>query len=421
MINVSLLDLVVGVSGALDYVSQTVTGHHRRVAVSCIPMAREIGIDSCSSTDLLIAALLHDIGAFSLDLDLNALDFDADLTEHSVAGYRLLKGHPALLRAAQIIRNHHTPWHELQTRHEEADSEMLLLSNIVNLMDRVDILSKVGARAFTRDKIRDIIGNYSPLFYNEQAIEAFMDVSASPAFWESIRDETIQMREMADGLFNDRHIPEEQLIDFSRLFSYVIDFRSRHTATHSQGVAETATQLAKLAGMDEAETLRMRLAGNLHDIGKIALPLSLLDKPGKLKPIEFNHVQHHVQVGEQILKSISGLGEISDWACQHHERLNGKGYPYGLKEEALSLGSRIMAVADVYTAITEDRPYREGMTPEEARSVMTSLSKSGSLDSDIVGLLLDNFDELNAVRTIAQAKALRDFKMFRNASQDILT
>lgn len=414
MINVSLLDLVVGISGALDYVSQTVTGHHRRVAVSCIPVARQLGLSSSSSTDMLIAALLHDIGAFSLDLDLNALDFDADLTEHSIAGYRLLNRHPALYRPARIIRHHHTPWHELQSTPTETDAEILLLANIVNLMDRVDILTKIGARAFTRDRIRDIIGNYSKLFYNKHVIEAFMTVSISSDFWEGILDEKPPMHVLTDGVFNDELIPETQLVDYSRLFSYIIDFRSRHTATHSQGVAETAAQLSKLFGMNESETRRMRLAGNLHDIGKIALPISLLDKPGKLKPQEFSQVQHHVMAGEHILNSIPGMGELSDWACQHHERLDGMGYPYGLKGESLSSGSRIMAVADVYTAITEDRPYRKGMSMGEARTVMRTLAESGSLDGDIVALLLDNVEELHAVRSMAQTKALADFKRFRH-------
>ncbi len=414
MENVYLLDLIHGISSALDYVSTSVTGHHRRVAVASASIATTLGLDSDNTTDLIMAGLLHDIGAFSLDLKLDGLDFDADLTEHSLVGYRLLREHPLLHRSSQMVLHHHTPWQDLQDNPGEIAKETLFLSNVLNLMDRVDILGKVGIKVFDREHIRSAISNYSHVLYAEDAIDAFMEVSKEPMFWDRMEDKESPMREIIGTGFHDQYIPQDQLLDFSRFFSQIIDFRSRHTATHSQGVAETAVQLAKLAGMSERDQRRMRLAGNLHDIGKLAVPVRLLDKPAKLEPEEYSTMQNHASVCENVLRSVPGLENISDWACQHHERLNGKGYPHGLDETNLSKGSRILAVADVYTAISEDRPYRDGMPPKKVHSVLDSMVDSGYLDGNIVNLLMDNFELIDSVRLMAQSRALSEFKRFRS-------
>ncbi len=413
MNNVYLLDLIKGISKALDYVSSTVTGHHRRVGIASAVMSKELGLNATDTTDLVMAALLHDIGAFSLDLKLDGLDFDADLTEHSFMGYRLLRDHPLLERASQIVRFHHTSWKDLQEKHENIDQQTRFLSNILNLMDRVDVLGKVGTNIFDRTQIRNVISSYSNALYDERAVQTFMTASTDDRFWEKVKDQETPLRDLIDVEYDDPQIPRDQLIDFSGFFSHIIDFRSRHTATHSQGVAETAVQLAKLASMNSFDQKKMRLAGNLHDIGKLAVPLHLLDKPAKLDPKEYEVVQNHAVVCETVIRSIPGLEDVADWACQHHERLNGKGYPHGLVGKEISLGSRIMAVADVYTAITEDRPYRNGMSEEKAHTTLNSMAHAGFLDEELVALAMENFQQIDAMRRMVQSRAFSEFKRFR--------
>lgn len=413
MNDVYLLDLIKGISKALDYVSSTVTGHHRRVGIASAAIAKTLDLSPADTTDLVMAALLHDIGAFSLDLKLDGLDFDADLTEHSFMGHRLLRDHPLLNRPAQLIRFHHTTWKDLQENHSDFDQQTLFLGNILNLMDRVDVLGKVGTSTFDSYQIRSVINSYSNTLYDERAIKAFMNASADDRFWEDMKDQETPFRQLIDIKLEDPLIPQDQLIDFSTFFSHIIDFRSRHTATHSQGVAETAVQLAKLAGMNESDQKRMRLAGNLHDIGKLAVPLHLLDKPGKLDDEEYKTVQNHAVVCEKVLRSIPGLEDVADWACQHHERLNGKGYPNSLNGKDISLGSRIMAVADVYTAITEDRPYRDGMPEDKAHATLDSMAQSGFLDQELVALAMENFEQIDTMRRLIQSRAYSEFQRFR--------
>ncbi len=412
MDNVYLLDLINGISETLDYVSTTVSGHHRRVGVASSIMAEALSLDADDTTDLLMAGLLHDIGAFSQGLKFDGLDFEIDLTKHAYLGYRLLHGHPLLARIAEMVRVHHTPWKEVVQNGNGIDKSTLFLGNVINLVDRADVLANVNSRGMKKDAIRKVIGSYSSAIYAPRAVEVFMDVSAEQDFWDRITESSGHIRDVVTAGIKERYTPQDQLLDFSRFFSHLIDFRSRHTATHSQGVAETAVQLARLAGMSELDQKRMRLAGNLHDLGKLAVPGKLLDKPSTLDPKEYEIVQNHAVVCETVLRSIPGLENITDWACQHHERLNGKGYPHALEEKDLSLGSRIMAVSDVYTAISEDRPYRDGMDQEKALFILQSMAVDGFLDHEIVALVVDNYEQIDAIRRIVQSRANAEFKHF---------
>jgi HD-GYP domain-containing protein (c-di-GMP phosphodiesterase class II) len=271
----------------------------------------------------------------------------------------------------------------------------------------------MGAHRIDRERIRQVIRANAGSVFAPEAVAAFLDISASARFWERMADTWVHVRDGIDTPLADDLIPHDQLLQFSRFFALIIDFRSRHTATHSLGVAETAARLGGLAGMSAIDQDRLRLAGNLHDIGKLAVPVVILDKPGALTVEEFDTVRHHATVCETILGSVPGLDNVADWASQHHERPDGSGYPHGLKGEQLSLGSRIVGVADVFTAITEDRPYRPGMPPAESTRVLRDMAAQGSLDPDLVALLLDNHDEVTEVRRAAQHKAHEEFERFR--------
>lgn len=412
MRNIYLIDLMSGISTALDYVSTQVTGHHRRVALASSAIGSHLDIKPASLMDLLLAALLHDIGAFSLDLSLDGLDFDADYTEHAVIGHRLLRDHRFLKRASRMVLYHHTQWKDLQELRRDEDAEVLLLSNIINLSDRVDILRRCKRQKLSRAQVREVVKRFLPSQYAPEIVRAFLELEESGMFWILMEGMSGPIRGILGRDLLDQYISVDDLLGFSSFFSHIIDFRSRHTATHSQGVAETAVQLAELAGMSEMEQQAMRLAGNLHDIGKLAVPVALLDKPGRLDAEEYAAIQDHATVCEIVLRSIPGLEEVADWACQHHERLNGQGYPHGLTAKDLSLGSRIMQVADVFTAITEDRPYRKGMDREQTVGVLQSMADKGGLDRDVVRLAVDNHERIDSIRRIVQSRALSEFQRF---------
>jgi HD-GYP domain-containing protein (c-di-GMP phosphodiesterase class II) len=148
----------------------------------------------------------------------------------------------------------------------------------------------------------------------------------------------------------------------------------------------------------------MRAAGYLHDLGKLTIPSYILDKPDRLTPDEMLCMKQHTYHTFRILDTIGGFPQVAEWAAFHHERLDGKGYPFHHGAKDLTLGSRIMAVADVFTAIAEDRPYRKGMSKANALGVMEKLVDDGGLDGDVVNKLKSGYEDIDARRAQEQAQ-----------------
>ena len=132
---------------------------------------------------------------------------------------------------------------------------------------------------------------------------------------------------------------------------------------HSQRVAELAASLAEELGMSADAVEQVRLAGRLHDVGKIGTREAVLNKPGALTPEEFEHVKEHVRIGMEILAPLKHLGEALTYVRDHHEHWDGTGYPHGLNGVNISVGGRILAAADAFDALTSQRAYREPMDP----------------------------------------------------------
>jgi len=143
---------------------------------------------------------------------------------------------------------------------------------------------------------------------------------------------------------------------------------------HSARVADLSANIATEMGLSEEDVERVRMAGRLHDLGKIGTRDAVVNKEGPLTADEFEHVKQHVIIGAQILAPLVHLGDIVAMVKSHHERFDGSGYPDGLRGEDVPLGGRIIAVAEVYDALTTARPYQEKMTPEQAVERMADLS-----------------------------------------------
>ena len=148
--------------------------------------------------------------------------------------------------------------------------------------------------------------------------------------------------------------------------AYALEAKDTYTSGHSQRVAEISVAIAKELGLPQHSVERIRQAGLIHDIGKIGVRESVLNKPDRLTDEEFQHVKYHCEMGEHILTPIVEDEEILKMVRHHHEHYNGTGYPDGLKYEHIPLGARILAVADTYDAMTSKRPYREAMSDETA-------------------------------------------------------
>ena len=151
---------------------------------------------------------------------------------------------------------------------------------------------------------------------------------------------------------------------------------------HSQRVAQLGADIAAELGLTPATADLVRIAGSIHDVGKIGIREAVLLKPGPLTADEYAHIKTHVQIGLDILAPLGHLGRALDYVAQHHELLDGTGYPRGLRGDDISLGGRILAVADMFDALTSRRPYREPLTAPQAMELLDGLA-GRAIDRDV--------------------------------------
>jgi putative two-component system response regulator len=151
-----------------------------------------------------------------------------------------------------------------------------------------------------------------------------------------------------------------------------MEAKNTYLRGHAQRTAELAASIADVLGLDTTTIEQVRLAGRLHDVGKIGIRDAVLNKPGKLTPVEFEHVKEHVPIGMEILSPLTHLGPVLRFVADHHERWDGKGYPVGLRGEEISIGGRILAAVDAFDAITSKRSYQEPMSSEAAITYLAS-------------------------------------------------
>lgn len=151
------------------------------------------------------------------------------------------------------------------------------------------------------------------------------------------------------------HVSLMETIDLAR---QLIELRDPYTAGHEKQVGDLAKAIARKMGFDEHEQERLMIAGYLHDLGKIVVPVEILCRPGKLSKEEYDLVKTHVQASHDLIKKITFPWEIARSILEHHERLDGSGYPHQLRDAQISLQGRILAVADVVDAMASHRPYR---------------------------------------------------------------
>jgi putative nucleotidyltransferase with HDIG domain len=181
-----------------------------------------------------------------------------------------------------------------------------------------------------------------------------------------------------------------------------MEWRDPYTAGHQKRVAAISTAIAQKMGFDNDAVQALYMAGMVHDIGKMAVPSEILTKPSHLTELEMQMVQGHVESGYQILKDIPFPWPIAEMVRQHHERLDGSGYPRGLKGDEISLQARILAVADTIEAMATHRPYRPARGLSAAMNEIRA--EAGiKLDARVVDAAFELMDEENTLQRLTEA------------------
>jgi len=413
-LRINIFDMVTSIARVVDMMSPVVGNHHMQVAYLAYRLGEELQLSDDKKFDLFIAGALHDIGAFSLQDRLDLLEFEETKPgEHSVAGSLILDTFTPFSSIALLIKFHHVHWENGEGAFQNGES-VPNGSHIIHLADRVAV--KMSKEPPVLKQVRSICLSISELkgdVFVPEYVDALINMTNKEHIWLDLMSESMESILKQTVLYRTKELTIDEMVDFSRLVCRLVDFKSKFTATHSSGVAAVAIELSRLSGFSKQERRLIEIAAYLHDLGKLAIPSEILNKEDKLTDDEQFIMRSHVYHTYRVLEPFEMLRVAGSWGALHQERLNGKGYPFGLTSDELPLGARIMAVADVFTALTEDRPYRKGMDSDNTRAALQTMVDAGELDNHLVDLVFKHYAKMNDIRESAQKEAIHDYHAFQ--------
>jgi PAS domain S-box-containing protein len=230
------------------------------------------------------------------------------------------------------------------------------------------------------------------IVWADTTVSFLRDPSGRPVEILGVLRDISERKKAEEGLHHSLEVLERTIEGTVQAIASTVETKDRYTAGHQRRVSQLACATAREMGLSSDRTRAIRTAGLLHDLGKMSLPAEILSKPGKLTDTEFALIKTHPQAAYDILKNIESFWEIADIVLQHHERMNGSGYPFGLRGEGILLGARILAVSDVVEAMFSHRPYRPSLGLDKALEEI--MHNSGTLyDPDVVSASLRVFTE----------------------------
>jgi putative nucleotidyltransferase with HDIG domain len=436
---ISLSEVVSALSFALDLTEDARPGHAVRTCLLGMRIAAELGLPDQRLSSLYYALLLKDLGcSCNANLLCEMVGGDdrtikrmvklEDLRYPSLSGLQLLweharPGEPLLDKSKRVMRlalrrrsfrnelvrlrcecaariarkiglssatveaiaNFDEHWNGRGYPNRLRGETVPLLARIVNVAQCLDLFASDHGTAAAVDLVRHRSGSW----FDPHLVRIVRSLASDGHLWEHYGSgmERRAVLGLEPGMV--LRADEEQLDSIAEAFADVVDAKSPFTYCHSLGVRDAATHIARQMGICNERTQLIGRAALLHDIGKLRVPNTILDKPGKLDVIEWQVVREHPGLGGEIIGRIKPFKELARIVAEHHEKLDGSGYPTGLKADQLSVESRIVAVADVYAALLEDRAYRKGLSRSEtfARMRQTMLEK---LDRDCLAALFDS-------------------------------
>lgn len=415
-----LAELLGAFSHALDLTEGQPVGHCLRVCWIGSRIGQFLGLSAEERRDLHYTLLLKDLGCSSNAARISALYLADD--RRFKGDFKLVgDGVPAVLRflfgsvgrEAPVHRRASALWHILRNGAEIAQelietrctrgaeiartlrfSEAVaagihgldehwdgngrpgkLAGNAIPLFSRIALLAQVAEvfhAAGGPDAALAEVRGRSGTWFDPDLVRAFNHVVRERGFWRDLanHDDIEAMVLTLEPARETVTVDEDYLDDIAAAFGQVIDAKSPFTAGHSQRTADLSMRIAERLGLDPATQRWLRRGAYLHDIGKLGVSNTILDKAGRLEPTELIEVRGHAMQTQAILGRISALADIAPIAAAHHERLDGRGYPLRLSSTSISLPTRIITICDWYDALTSHRPYRPAMTTAQALDVI---------------------------------------------------
>jgi len=397
----SLKDILVVIQRTINSVDSRLENHGEQVSYLCLQIGRAMGLPDAQILPLCSTAMIHDIGAYKVEERQRMTEFEViDPHEHAVYGSLFFRYFSPLHKMADAILYHH--W-KYEDRFRLIDDRPVPWEGfLIHLADRVSVLYKQFGNKLPQ-AIEDHIPKMAETVFDPKHVDTFIHLLKNTDIIEKMLDGRY-LPELYDYL-DSVPLDWEQSVAYLCMLVYAIEFRSRSTVTHSISVEACARQIAELMHLSDSDRNILRSAALLHDVGKITIPIDVLTKPGKLTPQEMDTMRRHVVATSEIIGG-TGLDHLNSIASSHHEKLNGKGYPKGLSADQLCTKSRILAVADIFTALVEPRYYKPALSKDEVLAIMARSAAEGEIDTGIVGIVEDKFDRIISEMDRKQREAL---------------
>ncbi len=375
---VNFTRLIENLSSSFDIVLNGLSAHTLRVAFIAVLISYELDFHKRNRTLLYLSSLLHDIGVSesesSILFEIENRNSDK-LQHHALVGYEVLKMIPLFEDIALVVKDHHN----IDTNN--------IISKIIYFSDEIDVLLKKESFYTTTRLNRKVYLLYKDKPSFREILDAFLKISKNDYFLITLSNVNEIKR-----YFNS-HVEENiislSIYDFSQIAKSLaetfIDKKSNFTLTHSRDVAVVSSAIAKKIGLSEKNYKTIEIAGFLHDIGKLFVPVNVLEYHGKLNEKDWLTMKSHAYYTYSFLKQIDLDEEIIHIASSHHEFLDGSGYPFGLDKSNLSIGAQILTVADIYSALRQERPYRKyAHTHEESIDILLEMANKGKVNKKLV-------------------------------------
>ena len=400
-------------------INNNLVQHNERTAWLALKVAQAGGMNArCSITNLVILSLFHTIGFFRQDLLYGDNPFSSDLQLFSnekkteskyMFSYYYLEFMTPLKNDAQALEGFNQPFDEtLKKFLYQTDYK-----SIIYMCARVsDFIAKNPDQPFPAD-----INELAPDYFDPDYAKVFNELNKNNALVEEIKN-TDFFDELERFLYRVRMNPDDthQIL---KLLVYFLDFKSTVTLTHTINTACYALSLGKRIKLNDEDLNTIFTAAIVHDIGKIATPTRILEFPGKLSPEDMGIMRYHVNHTKRILGNIVAKG-IFDAASRHHEKLTGKGYPSGLPAEELNTVQRTLTIADITSALTDNRSYKGEFSKEHTLGIISKMTEDGELDSGIVEVLNQNYDQIREEQHYLQKFLMVDFSNVLKEYNDYL-
>ncbi len=375
MLKCLLCDMLPALSLVIDYQEKGNIYHAWRVALVSRYLTGASGLDK--NGVIFYSALLHDVGIFGVGEhiinypDLSIQKETPAIKIHPAIGADIVKEIPGLARGADFILEHHERYDGSGYPQGKKENKILFNAQIIRLADSIDLLMRRRPKP-DKEGIAQYCREQKGKEFSQKIYDIFSDAYKRDGgeFLLAI-DEDEKVKSVFSGVI--KSVPEpkaniswDSLETILKIFSRIIDGKHHYTHQHSQRVALYAHDIAEAMGIDKIEVRKIKFSGYLHDLGKVAIPNYILDKPGPLSGEEWKIIKRHAFISYEIADSVEALKDLAPLVGAAQEFWDGMGYPGGLKGQDIPLGARIIAVADAIDAMLSDRSYRKALSLEKA-------------------------------------------------------